>query len=364
MKRKTGILACSISLIFLGILLLLINLKFNIPSSLYGAIWPLFLILLGSEFILGKSLYGEDNSGFNAGIVIFTIIIMAFTTTYFYFVPDISSSIGKGGFFIRNIIDSTLPMNTKEVYKEIEFNNSIKKVNITNKMGSITFNQSSSNKMTVTAKIRYRGERTDISDNSIILAVQNDTVYLRDNIDRHNEDKEIIVDYNIEIPLGENVIIDNGFGSVNSNMYTGKIDVKNKFGSIDIRQTNGDIRISNKYGNIDLKDIRGFLDVENEFGSVNINGSNGVKIVNRYGNIDVTKPGDGNVDIENGFGNVSIRNLPSDFTLDARTQFGSISSNLSLYYNKSITESNAKYTKGSGKYEVVVKNHHGSIEIN
>jgi len=87
MKRRAGILASALSLIFMGILLLLPNFNVFIPSLVYKMIWPIFFILLGLELIFSSKLYGNEKSDINIGVILLAILILIFTGKFFYLFP-------------------------------------------------------------------------------------------------------------------------------------------------------------------------------------------------------------------------------------------------------------------------------------
>jgi len=87
MKKRTGILASALSLIFAGILLLLPNFNVYVPYFVYKMVWPAFFILLGLELIFSNKLYGEENSSINLGVILLTILILIFTSKLFYLDP-------------------------------------------------------------------------------------------------------------------------------------------------------------------------------------------------------------------------------------------------------------------------------------
>ncbi|AIS52063.1 hypothetical protein TKV_c08830 [Thermoanaerobacter kivui] len=102
MKRRTGILASALSLIFVGIVLLLPSFDVYVPSFVYKAVWPVFFILLGLELIFSKKLYGEENSDINVGVILLAILILIFTSEFFYLSP-LSLKIIKGNFIGNGI---------------------------------------------------------------------------------------------------------------------------------------------------------------------------------------------------------------------------------------------------------------------
>lgn len=385
MKKKAGVLSCSISIILLGVLLLLKNFKVEIPSIYYDIIGPLFLILLGIEIIFSKTIYGEENNGINIGLVLFTIIVMVISMAFFYFSPFGNSIFRLGGVSFGNLVDFVGPRKTKIVNKEIDVSDGIDSVDIKNKMGSVKFTGTDGNKMIVEATIRYKGGRNDINDNSIILNIDGNTAYLSDNIDRsfynvdtnlfdkkykdnfikrNRDNNGVIIDYDIKIPQNKKITVNNGFGLVEAHDYNGKTNINNQFGNIDLKNLNGDTTVTNKYGEIDVRDIKGFADVSNEFGSININSTNGARVKNKFGNIDITDIIDGSLNVINEFGSISVRGLPKDLSIDLSTKFGTITTDFPVSYKKNSTESSAVGRVGSGKYEVNITNNHGSIDIN
>ncbi|SHF11766.1 hypothetical protein SAMN02745195_01869 [Thermoanaerobacter uzonensis DSM 18761] len=87
MKKRTGILASAVSLIFVGILLILLNFNVYVPYFIYKMVWPAFFILLGLELIFSNKLYGEENSSINLGVILLAILILIFTSKLFYLDP-------------------------------------------------------------------------------------------------------------------------------------------------------------------------------------------------------------------------------------------------------------------------------------
>ncbi|MDI6603890.1 MAG: hypothetical protein QME35_01925 [Thermoanaerobacteraceae bacterium] len=326
MKKKIGVLSCSISIILMGVLLLLNNFKIQIPYIYYNMIGPLFLILLGVEIILGKVIYGEENNRINIGLIIFTIIIMIISLFFFSYMPiNIDNIFKSGSFSISNIISGNYLKYEKHIGKSIDLNDNVTNVNITNKMGTIKFSNSLDNTMRVNAVVHYSNRNNDINLDPIILTIEGNTVYLKDNI----KNDSIIIDYTIEIPQNKILSIDNRFGFIKSDKYIGKTDISNKFGNIELNNLDGDSKVTNKYGNIEIKDIKdGSLYAENEFGNINVNG------------------------------------IPSDINVELNTNFGSISTGLPLNVNKFTTESTAKGILGSGKYNIKIVNDYGTIELN
>lgn len=383
MKRKIGVLSCSISIILLGVLLLLRSINISILTIYYNILGPLFLILLGIEIIFSKAIYKESSSGVNVGLILLTIIIMAISMSIFYFQPFFGGMIRFGDFFSNSMLT-----NEKIVNKEMDISDGINNVNIKNKMGSINFTGTDDKKIVVIAKIRYGNAVKNINNDSITLKYEGDTVYINDNINRNidfygstfsNNDVDaykrnqidknlrnngVIIDYNIKVPKGKNIFVDNGFGLVECDGYNGKTNITNQFGSIYLRAIKNDANVKNKYGKINVENADGNVDVSNEFGEIAVNGAKSVNAKNKFGQINIDNVRNGSIYADNQFGSVYAKGIPHDAYIELSTKFGSISTNIPVNMQNDTVASKANGKIGSGKYTVFIRNSHGNINVN
>jgi len=385
-------------------------------------LWPVFLIMLGLEFIFTKFIYdrrGQDVQLSPSFLSILTIVIILGLTAVWRYIPD-----------LKNI---TFHMNNEDFYRHtitesfelepIPLENG-ESITVNNTMGRIDIKPSTDGRLSIKAKIEARTNDEERAREYIqnAISVQEGVHTLIETKRMYDESRiigSITVDYTILVPKKIHLKVENNFGDIIIANIQGNISTINKNGDIIIRSIAGDVNIQSSFGRVIAEDISGAVKAENKNGEISIAFIDGHAVLETsFGDIQAenvtgdltaeTKNGDieayiigGNASLVNSFGHISCNNIRGNVmaenrnghidvenaaeNIKAETSFGSISwstsdlenvdldvqtrfgnidgDSFNLHVEKGTTTSRLKETFGTGTRKVWLKTSNGSITI-
>jgi hypothetical protein len=159
-------------------------------------------------------------------------------------------------------------------------------------------------------------------------------------------------------------------GEVSASDVGGSADIRTSFGQAGADRIQGDLTVENANGGVRASAIQGFANVRTSFSQVLIDGVAGkVDVDNANGSIEVrvTPPKAGTcapISLKNSFGPIRV-SVPDGvgYTVEARTSFGKIRSDLPLTSTGSLTSQVLEGRIGDGKCRLTLTDSNGSIEI-
>jgi len=422
-KRKVGLITFGLSLILIGAFYLLEQYtNITLSNDLY-LLWPIFLILLGLEFIITKFIYDrkEEEVLLSPSILSIVLIILILGVTAFWRhfpeIKDFPRMLSRNVDYYRYKTSESFDSGTI-ILDEVET------ISVNNTMGDITVKASPDNTLSVKAQITVRSDdeerAREYAKNAIKItkgvhtSIETERIY-----DTSNIVGSVSVDYTILVPREVDLRIENNFGaiqvsgikgdvtSINRNgattitnidgdveaessfgpitieRVTGKVDADNKngkiraweigdttkltnsFGEIEARHINGDLTADTKNGTVEVEDIKGDADLTSSFGRISAATVAGnVSATNRNGNIELSDI-TGNIDCDTSFGSIVWKTDFVDNThIEASSRLGEIvADDFSIPVKKETTTSKISHTLGSGDRKVVLKTSNGSITI-
>ena len=248
-RKKVGFITLGITLIFGGSIMLLTRFTdFELLSDIF-LLWPLFLIVLGLEFILTKLYYDVKHKNIQltpSGTSIFLIIIILFTSfvwtsTGFRF-PSFNTEfnwrIGQYQYILNKSIENdSIPMED------------VNKVVVENPRGDVSVIS---------------------SDKAEKIAVEVDFKIATNN----KEAAEELIDQLLDIRRGAttHIVVNNidssSLHSLQSSDITihmppePKLDITTKFGNVAVSDMKNDVNIKERHSNADISNIEGDVTVE------------------------------------------------------------------------------------------------------
>ncbi len=144
--------------------------------------------------------------------------------------------------------------------------------------------------------------------------------------------------------------------------------VKTSFGAAEVERVGGDLTVENSNGAVKGSVIKGSANVKTSFGSVWLDDIGGrIDVDNSNGSIEVRAAPAGAcspISLETSFGGIIVR-VPesSGYTVDAKTSFGKIRSELPLTIAGSTTSELLNGRIGSGQCPLTLANSNGGIEL-
>lgn len=385
-KVKVGLFTFGISMILIGTIYIL-NLYTNIPIiKNFYLLWPLYLIMLGLEFIITRLIYDRRKKYVHLSPSVSSIILVVLilsATFLWQHIPDLNktpelfSNIDYYKYDVKESYDSG-PLELKDVSA----------IKLDNTMGRIEIKDSADGKLHVSALIMVRTNdeaKAKEYTKDAVKITQDTTTTIETK--RMYDDSHILgsitVDYTIQMPKNMALKIINSFGSINVSGLNGLLSITNKNGSTDVSNIKGDVTISNSLGSIHIGKILGKVIVSNTNGSIiaaDIDGD--ARLTSTLGKITVqgingnifahTTNGEiilstiaGGIDASTTFGAILATLTALDnVTLDAQTRFGSI---IASDFNQQAVEdkniSKLIKTLGSGERKILLKTNNGSITI-
>lgn len=161
--------------------------------------------------------------------------------------------------------------------------------------------------------------------------------------------------------------IDNSFGAVEIRNLKGSLSATNRFQPISVSDVEGGVKVDAANSQVELSNISGGVTASNKFGLISVEEMGGpLKLTNQNGNVSVIL-GDnfkGNSSITTSFGNISLE-VPetANLFLNARTQFGSITSFKPLVMSESGMTKSGTLRLGRGKDSLLLVTANASINI-
>jgi hypothetical protein len=144
--------------------------------------------------------------------------------------------------------------------------------------------------------------------------------------------------------------------------------LKTSFGPAEAERIGGDLTVENSNGAVKGSAIKGSANVRTSFGSVWLDGVAGkIDVDNSNGSIEVRASSTGTcapISLETSFGGIIVR-VPetAGYTVDARTSFGKIKSDLPLTVAGSTSTEALNGRIGNGQCPLTLANSNGGIEL-
>jgi DUF4097 and DUF4098 domain-containing protein YvlB len=168
--------------------------------------------------------------------------------------------------------------------------------------------------------------------------------------------------------IGGNLEIRNRNGAVDVLGVKGNATISNSYAPISVENVQGEVTVSGRNNGLDLSRIEGDLRAESSYQNVAISDARGAVTVNsRNGDLSLTfeRPPEKDISISSRFGTVRIA-LPSSssFTLDARTEFGQVSSEFEgVDRSSSSREASLRGSVGVGGPQITITTRNGDIRL-
>jgi hypothetical protein len=165
-----------------------------------------------------------------------------------------------------------------------------------------------------------------------------------------------------------NVTVVNSFGPVEINNLRGNVNATNRFQPITVSDITGLVVINGVNSQIGLSNISGSVTATNQFGQITAEGVGGpLKVSNQNGSVTVVLGDEfrGNSSISTTFGNINL-SVPEgvNLLLNARTQFGSITSFKPIHLLENGMTRTGTLRLGTGKDSLSLVTANASISIN
>jgi hypothetical protein len=348
-----GTLTLGFILIALGCSFMLT--KLNIIDSIVQVLswWPIALILLGIEVLLGGFLFIDERCKLKFdGFSVVAILLTLFICTGSFLVSSLP--IDRFNF---NFPHSNIFYSDNSIFQKALTINASGKENllVNNNLGSVQLQKASGDNIEIVASIKTSYNDYEYAKSSVeqlLQVTEGSTINIAANRGRFEQDKVNIqsIDYTIKVPEKLNVEVINKLGKVEASSIAGNLKINNTNGNINVKSVTGSLTIENRFGDIELKNATGLVDVKNENGAIIFSS-------------DATLERD--VKLEGKFGNVTLnldKNQEGRFNL--YTRHGNIKSSLPLNINKDNTSEIADSNIGNAKNQFNVKNENGTISIN
>jgi len=132
----------------------------------------------------------------------------------------------------------------------------------------------------------------------------------------------VTVAVNLELPGDCRLEIENAFGHLRLEGFSGGLKARNRYGDITLQDCIGDLEVSNRHGAVSVTGGRGRLWTESSFQPITVSQFNGdVLAVNQFADISVSQAG-GPVQMETSIG--SIRASEIDGSVTVNNRFGEV----------------------------------------
>jgi hypothetical protein len=425
MRKKVGLFTLGITLVLSGIAIILTRYTdFHLFGDIF-LLWPIFLILLGLEFIISKLWYDFRNENVQlspSGLSIFLALVILFVSSAWirpgFSLPDFNFNFnGNMTNFYKDTVEDTIKVHFADL-------SDIQQVVINNARGSVEVLPSDDRQLDLEAQVRIntnnKEEAYHLLQDIITVNQGSVTTITGKNLSTNREHSLQHINMTIRVPKEVEIELSTEFGPVfvkdmENNVSVrqkhsdvtlenikGNTDIHSSFADINASAITGDLNISNSHGRIKVESVSGSANIENSFAStaaqkigrdLSINSKHGevqvddikgnASIENQYssiscsnieGNLDIRAQHSkiimssikGNIDVETSFDDIRLSN--PDYTeseIKASTSFGSIKAddkiNLKIDDKRNLQE--ASVTNGSGSQKIRLKNQHGDIRI-
>jgi DUF4097 and DUF4098 domain-containing protein YvlB len=160
-----------------------------------------------------------------------------------------------------------------------------------------------------------------------------------------------------------------GNGQITLSDVGGDAAVKTSFGSINVQRVNGNLKLENSNGAVVVNSVNGEATAKNSFGSVTMDDVAGaITVTNQNGAVMVsearTSTGCKGVTAKTSFAPIQVRIAENNgYTVNARTSFGRISSELPLTTSGQMGGDSLNGKIGNGGCVLSLTNSNGNIEI-
>jgi len=127
--------------------------------------------------------------------------------------------------------------------------------------------------------------------------------------------KNIMINLEVELPRGMDLVIDDGSGSINIENIDGELNIDDGSGSITLTDIGNDVQIDDNSGSIKITDVNGNLSIDDDSGSVDMKNITGtVDIEDGSGSINAKGIG-GDFKVDDGSGDINVKSLAGEFIL-------------------------------------------------
>ncbi|MGI6102204.1 MAG: hypothetical protein ACOYET_06955 [Bacillota bacterium] len=199
---------------------------------------------------------------------------------------------------------------------------------LSNQMGSVKVRGVDSDQIEISYTIKVYAETQEQADEyldscSISADKQDDRLSVRliRPVPTTHEIKGVVVDYDVSVPHGIELDIDNRFGTADVSHYNGDVTLDNQFGATTVNDIVGDVVVQAGYGRFSVTDITGNAVVQSSFASrmsdiADVDGA--VTLQLQYGDDvelrNVTKP----VNVSAGFSKLALANVDGSAQIDSQ----------------------------------------------
>ena len=361
---RVGVITLAVSLIVLGGAWLAQNLTSYPVMSQLTRWWPVLLILLGLEYLWRHYRYGPEMPvRWSIGSLLLVFLICGGLATAAW-VP--STPFGH----MRDLINSLEPHSFDQSFDIGPIGGFPgKKVRVENGMGRVRVMPSPDEQLHIRGSISYRGLEARDNFNppdepSEIATTRGDTLVIR--VDSSQTGYGVAnVNYEIELPPGLDLEVENGNGGVVIAGLNGDLSVTNRLGEVEVKDCQGKVAVRNDSGNLRLENIQGNTALQSRLGMIavkNIKGSLLAETSSGQINIRTERPVEENWDLKTSLGSIDIQ-IPrsSSVVLEAEAGLGSVGGSREIGWE---TEGGKKvFRLGEGKGTVRMRADRGSIRV-
>ncbi len=202
---------------------------------------------------------------------------------------------------------------SKKVYKNFPIA-SVQKLQLSNKYGNISIENSRTDSVIVSADIWVEGNsdkaRRILNSINVTVNQNGNTVEAATNFDNMNNwNTEFSIDYHIEIPADRELAVVQKYGTVNMKDLTGKGSFEIKYGELNGQKLiSPDLSLDVAYSKINLEEVKD-LSLVLHYSKLKLEKGNNLKIEARYSGVNI--PECNQLDIDSKYDNISIGNIVS-----------------------------------------------------
>jgi DUF4097 and DUF4098 domain-containing protein YvlB len=368
--RQTGRYTSAILLITIGVLCIIDQINGFHTVSFLVIWWPVFIILLGIEYIIAASINHKHKRPLKLDIggIIFTVVIsvavVAFTQSNSFSFP--------WGFNLANEIGLKFEQGTTNVPLE----SSIDQVAIQNVMGDVEIKSGTVSQIEITSTVIVNNlkqkEAQQVADHAKIESLSSgNKLTVEAKGDEYNGifgiKQKSRINLVITMPTDRKVDVEvltrNGKVIAASLPINKELTLKTTNGSIYAADIKANVHLLTTNGKIEADDIAGNADLQSTNGSLTLKEvSAAVTAHTTNGSLQFAAHSiGGNWDLQCTNGRIGI-NIPAngDYEINGHTSNGSATTNLPLQADKNIITGKA----GSGKYLIKLQTTNSSITVN
>lgn len=340
-RKKVGFITLGITLIFAGCVMILSRYSNSAIFKDIFLLWPLFLIILGLEFIITK-LYNDAKKRevqlSPSGISIFLIILILFTSFLFTNV-NLSFPRFENGIFSRGWSKYDDVVNRTVKIEDIEAKD-LTKLIIENPRGDVHVQPSDSDliSLEIDYKIATNDKESleDLIDDLVEIKRATTSLIRVKDLDGYRHHSLQAANIKIKVPDRLELDVETSFGDVLVSAMKNNVAISNEHGKVDLSDIKGDVIVKSEYGPVKVKEIKGSLDLSNSYDKIQVQDIGGsAKVKNMYSETEIeniekdlwltTKHGKATVknvkasaDIGNEYGPTLVYNISGDLKIDAK----------------------------------------------